>query len=259
MSNNIEQKIKKEFRNREITPSTNSWEILNAKLETNTLVKKNKKLIYFSYAAVFIGLLFGLLFFINNTNDINLTNDKETIIAVKKENLNKIDVIIDNSKKEVKEVAAHQIKKSPESNKTSYASTLKKKKKVEKNIAIAKVKEQQHNNTKEEIAYLPVKNTAELQVALNVANTDVLKAINNKVKPNVTPIKMASTDADIEAMLAKEMATYSQDLSRGFTVEEEDLMLNVANPVEEFHFRNRIKQILIAGVDTVEEFVTNNN
>ena len=92
--NNIENKIKEEFKNREINPNTNSWDKLNFKLNSTQEKKDNKKLIYFRIVAVLIGLLVAFSFFLNgNTNKTN-NNDIELVKTNKEDSK----LIINNKK-----------------------------------------------------------------------------------------------------------------------------------------------------------------
>lgn len=85
--NNIEQKIKKEFQQREIQPSIASWDKLVTKLEDNKSKKKHRLVYFIRIAAVFIGLLIMGTYFFNkknsakefvNTNKIIVKNDTQT-------------------------------------------------------------------------------------------------------------------------------------------------------------------------------------
>ncbi|MEE9349691.1 MAG: hypothetical protein V3U80_06555 [Flavobacteriaceae bacterium] len=279
MDNNIEKKIKKEFKDRTISPDAKSWDLLNAKLDLESVKGRNKKLVFLTYAAVFIGLLFGLLLFINNYKSVPTTN--RNLIVIKNSEVKTIESnefkFVENT---IKVVDAPNEKKP---NKINIIKTVKKRKTIPNSIQKS-VKRMKRTVSKNQIAKFTKSIDETISVYVNkntnfnqTTNAETLANenevvlsngnVNDKASYNTlahkvtikTTTKMQSTNDDIEAMLAKELLSYVKKPALAFTISEDDLLKNNTETKREFQLRDQIKQILIAGVDTVDEFVTNNN
>ncbi len=279
MDNNIEKKIKKEFKDRTISPDAKSWDLLNAKLDLESVKGRNKKLVFLTYAAVFIGLLFGLLLFINNYKSVPTTN--RNLIVIKNSEVKTIESnefkFVENT---IKVVDAPNEKKPY---KINIVKTVKKRKTISNSIQKS-VKRMKRTVSKNQIAKFTKSIDETISVYVNkntnfnqTTNAETLANenevvlsngnVNDKASYNTlahkvtikTTTKMQSTNDDIEAMLAKELLSYVKKPALAFTISEDDLLKNNTETKREFQLRDQIKQILIAGVDTVDEFVTNNN
>lgn len=257
MENNIENNIKKEFQNREITPSNNSWEVLNAKLEVTTSKKENKKWKFLTYAAIFIGLLFSIVTIFNSNNtEIN----KSTIVTIDsikvknpiKEQLNiKENLIKKEDSKIVKVIVKKPLIKSKKqiTKNKSYIDivyVLKKEKVVldDKNTNI-----QNRNNELIAINNNPIK---EEQRKIQISENQQETKINNQKK------KLFSTDNDIDLMLANALSNKQSQKIKYVNIQNTYLQYHVENEVNT-PIGNKILKTLKAGVDTVEEYISSNN
>ena len=96
--NNIEDKIKKEFLQREIKPSKMAWDTLNNKLDKQASEKATNKMVFFRIAVIFIGLLVGFTYFFNTVKNVETTDINNSKVVVTE----KIDTTsINNIKKKV--------------------------------------------------------------------------------------------------------------------------------------------------------------
>lgn len=81
MENNIEKLIRDDFHKRKINPSANALDRLNAKLDTQTNVKRKKFVRIFAFVASIVGLIF-LLQSVFRTTESNISNEVITNIKL---------------------------------------------------------------------------------------------------------------------------------------------------------------------------------
>jgi len=279
--NNIENKIKEEFKNREINPSVNSWDKLNSKLNSTQEKEENKKLIYFRIAAVFIGLLVAFSFFLNsNTNKTN-SNDTELVKANKEDSK----LIINNKKELIKDeteiVKNEDIEDEPILKKEDK---LIKSKHVEQNIievVSVNKKSTPSNNKNNSVKSKSTVQDARILLASNKKeNTQKVKSVfvdkekvekekkdtsilltQNKAIKNKTSTKkrvlMNSSDDDIDKMLALALGE-SKTKKKELIINSNELMLVVENELN-INKRSKILNMIKTGVDTVESIIVSNN
>ena len=280
--NNIENKIKEEFKNREINPSVNSWDKLNSKLNSTQEKEENKKLIYFRIAAVFIGLLVAFSFFLNsNTNKTN-SNDTELVKANKEDSK----LIINNKKELIKDeteiVKNEDIEDEPILKKEDK---LIKSKHVEQNIievVSVNKKSTPSNNKNNSVKSKSTVQDARILLASNKKentqkvksvfvdkekvekekkDTSILLAQNKEVIKNKTTTKkkifMNSSDDDIDKMLALALGE-SKTKKKELIINSNELMLVVENELN-INKRSKILNMIKTGVDTVESIIVSNN
>ena len=267
---NIENKIKQEFQNREIKPSKSAWEVLNAQLEVSTTKKENKKLRFLAYAAVFIGLLFGLTLFLNGnkkTSNTPVIVKENTIPKIEKSKFN------DNNKTE-------QIPNTVQENtkivivKTEVKSVkVKSKTKSVKQQFQQKFVQSEDNNVvasqtkpNETIVNSVVVNTSNNALLANNTNPNKQTPNPKQQTPNTkqqTPNpkpkkKLFSTDADIDLLLATALNKTANNSVREVKIQSSHLQYAVESEIN-IPIGNKILKTLRAGVDTVEEYITSNN
>lgn len=265
MDNNIENKIKKEFQDREIKPSKSAWEVLNAQLEVTSTKKENKKLKFLAYAAVFIGLLFGLLIFLNGNKVIN---NKPVIVDVNEDVMieiptdrnqtidesQKIDTKIIEKKNEV--VAIQKFKKAKKIDKQIRSPKKKVIPRVQHNIKVAnndiKSEEIRKINEKDNIS----DQTQITKVELANINSNVINETNNKSKK--VKKKLFSSDEDIDLLLANALKSDTNKTIKEIKIQTAYLQYSVESEINT-PIGNKILKTLKAGVDTVEEYITSNN
>jgi hypothetical protein len=258
----LENKIKKEFQTKEIQPSNNAWDVLSAQLDVKSTKKENKKLKILAYAAVFIGLLFGLITFLNNNSSKlnqpiivaidsvkvkNIKNKqfniKENLIRI--ENSKIVEVIVKNprikSKKQIKNNKFH----------VGIVNVSKEKKII---LDDKNTNAQSHNNELIAINNNKIKNIAKqkkTQISENQRNLRETKIISKKKK-------LFSSDADIDLMLANALNKNKKNTIQEVNIQSTYLQYAVENEINT-PIGNKILKTLKAGVDTVEEYITSNN
>ncbi len=265
MKNNIENKIKKEFKNREIKPSNNAWEVLNAQLEVTTTKKENKKLKFLAYAAVFIGLLFGLIAFINGnktTVDKPVVVDRDNKIETPNNN-NQITNKSQNSTKKVIEtkneivatkepVKVKNIKKQIKNSKKKVIFNVQKNSQVASNDIIKE--EKQEIISKQNIFKNSQKQITKTE--LSNINSNANNESNNK--PKTVKKKLFSSDEDIDLLLATALKSDTNKTIKNIKIQTAYLQYSVESEINT-PIGNKILKTLKAGVDTVEEYITSNN
>ncbi len=254
----LENKIKQEFQNREIKPSNNSWEVLNAQLEVASTKKENKKWRFWAYAVIFIGLLFSLVVFLN----INKVNDNQYIIVdIDPIKINKPINIKENLIKEKDSKIVKVIIKKPviqskkqKTNNKPYIEIANVSKKEKVVLGDKKINIQNRINELITINNKPskiIKKQNKTQISENQRNLRETKTTNQKKK-------LFSTDADIDLMLANALNKNRKNRIQKVNIQSTYLQYVVENEINT-PIGNKILKTLKAGVDTVEEYITSNN
>jgi hypothetical protein len=273
MNDNIENKIKQEFQNRTIEPSKNAWEKLESKMTIQKVKKEKNRYRFLAYAAIFIGLLFGLLLFLKNGNikNNNIENpiviDNNNTEQVKKDEeilknnveqnesiVDKEEVIVKNNLNNKPNVIRKKIQKVIHENfisKDAVAQVTKNKSDKEKEIKIdSKIIGTEYTSNKIDI----------VQSVVNQNNSDSTKKNNtNKiVVKKVTKIIIVTTDNDINSLLASAMNEVKQENDYELMVNSNSLQYAVESELNK-PLTNKIFKTLKAGVDTVEAIIVSNN
>lgn len=266
MKDNIAQKIKKEFQQRTIKPSSNAWEVLNAQLKVKST--KNKKQWFLAYAAVFIGLLFGFIYLFNTNNT---TNNQPIIVDVendknKNEVQKKSTKIITNVKKDLQ----HDLNKETkiiEQKKEEIAKneSIKKYKKIATNTSKIKNKKTD-NNTNTKLTLQTDKDQFVIVDSNKLKNISIEKnkSIENKPIENKTnKLKkrrklLLSTDDDINKLLASAIERNPKTKVENIQLHSDALKFAVESDIKQ-PLRKKIYKTLVTGVHTVEGFMDNNN
>ncbi|MCF6296076.1 MAG: hypothetical protein L3J25_10365 [Flavobacteriaceae bacterium] len=81
----FEDFLKEKLEQRKLQPSTNAWEKLQSKLDTNQTKKNNKPFWWLGIAASFIGILIVTSVFFNNETDTTIVDTEEAIITIENE------------------------------------------------------------------------------------------------------------------------------------------------------------------------------
>lgn len=268
---NIENIIKKEFQNRAITPNKNAWKILNAQLEVTNAKKENKKRKFLAYAAIFIGLLFSVIIFLNNNAsleqptivDANSTNNKipKTIqekdkktkrdFLVKKQHTEQVKIVknISIKKAKTKIVKKHILNNQIINNTNNIAITKENKSKIDK-----KPKVKNSNNT-----FRIVNNSNTIATNQTIDDKKPNQNTNPKENNKVIKKKLFSTDADIDLLLNNALiASHKTKTVEKVNIQSTYLQYSLENEIHT-PISNKILNTLNAGVDTVEKYITSNN
>jgi len=274
MSDSIENKIKKEFQNRTIEPSKIAWEKLESKMTIQKVKKEKNRYRYLAYAAIFIGLLFGLLLFLKNENSINnnienpividsnskekqIINDEELLknnIEQNESIVKKEEVIVKNNLNNKPNVIRKKIQQVINENfisKEAVAQTTKNKSYKGNDIKIPpKIIVAENVNNQIDIA----------QSAVNQNNIENYKKnIADKIVPKkATKAKIVTTDNDINNLLVSAMNEIKQENGFELIVNSNSLQYAVESELNK-PLTNKIFKTLKAGVDTVEAIIVSNN
>lgn len=269
MKDNIEQKIKKEFQQRTIKPSSNAWEVLNAQLEVKT---KNKTHRFLAYAAVFIGLLFGFVYLFNTNNT---TNNQPIMVDVKNdENKNEIpeksNKIITNVKKELlndlnKDTKIIESKKE-EVAKNESIKTINKYIKVAINTSESRNKKSDNDvnaklNLKTDNNQFIIVDSSKLKnISIEKNKT---KSENESIENKTNKLKkrrklLLSTDDDINKLLASAIERNPKTKVENVQLYSDALKFAVESDMKQ-PLSKKIYKTLVTGVHTVEGFMDNNN
>ena len=264
--NNIENKIKKEFQQREIQPSKQSWENLAYMLDSTKEKKSKKGIIFFKYAAVFIGLLVVASFFFNTDSEIDKKLNKNTELV----DIN--NVKIENDKKEIVSNSNENVDAKIKINLIKDENYLQEKSSVINKNKIYKLKKNSYNNEslaiKEEVN--KIKSTIKTEVNLNnynsiVNNNVVVKKISIPNDEKLIKIKnqkklMNSSDDDIENMLALALNGKNDNANNSININNDSLQLAIENSLyKNRNTKYKIYKVIKAGVDTVESIIVSNN
>ncbi len=254
----FEGKIKRELRDREITPSAGSWDKLSAKLDA-TEEKKKPFVLWMGIAASIIGGILILSLVFNNLIPL----DSPEIVDVPKNEIKLEKTQVENSeeifiptKTEVKQVATAEVEEVEKNQSTPRT----------KGNVIKKIESSQSNrdaravidNTnliKEQTLITPTVVTSDkiLDAKLNDAVANVLSQTKNG---------QIVTDAEVNELLAEAAAKISQeryksDFAVG-KVDPQDLLQDVEFEMDK-SFRDKIFDMLKEGYSKAKTAVANRN
>lgn len=257
MENNVENKIKEEFRNREIQPSVSAWIRLESKMAVVETTKEKNKFRFIAYAAVFVGLLVSVVFFLKQ----NKTSDKGNLVTKTSKNKKTEEISV----KKNKEKENSEIKQENALVKRTQKYLIKKERPIQ--IAINKSKKVTTTNNK-----VVKQNTIPVKVkqVKNIENGMAEKIITHNTLKN-SPIKnqlktqkpkrklMISTDEDINKLLASAVSKKMKiKTNREVAIQQEYVLYKIE---KENHkkFRNKLLDKIKNGVHAVKSYVANNN
>ncbi len=242
MENNIENNIKKAFRNREIQPSANAWKVLEAQLDTAETKRKSIFFKYLAYASIFIGLLLGLYVFINPSKTKKIQKELITkeIPKLKWKNL--------QPKTEITTISTKKEALTPQKN-----TNFKRPKTTHQKIAVKKKKMVLKNAVKKD--GFPQKNTANLTPILLskakkvVDNGNILPVKKKEITipktnlisqgiiaTNTVKKKVFTSDAELDKMLVRAI---SKEMSKKDTFKR---TLNIKNNQVLYSLENEINK-----------------
>jgi hypothetical protein len=275
MGSNIEKKIQDEFSKREIQPSKSAWEILQLQLDAKVIQKKKNHFKYLSYAAIFVGLLFGLLFFLNGNDSNNPQKNIPEIVDVKKNKekesnktleKNKIDLpqedqIVKTNKAEIKNSTNNsknqQIQKTTKYNevlannetKTSQNEIINTKS-SDKKIALISENDQSvavNSDNKKS-------SDTEIKQEENTFNTEKIASVQAKKRRKL----MLSTDSDIDQLLASALKNNTKTKIENVQLQSDALQFAAESDMKQ-SLSKKVYKTLVTGVHTVDEYLNNNN
>lgn len=144
---NFEKQVQQKLGNREIKPSTNSWDRLDAMLSVQEKPKKTKRFFWLNIAASFIIFASIGYYFYNLNSNIETTHGESIIVDVekKKESINRReskviteDVLVTNDKVEETSKPANHLKSSTINNQQSIVNNLKEVSNINQSLEKAK-------------------------------------------------------------------------------------------------------------------------
>ena len=257
-TNDFIKESKKILQNSTIQPSEQAWEKMNAMLDQGSKKKKRKKLIFWTYAAAFAGLLFGLSVLFknekpldNHTNSIVIqTNDTINANDIKQKLLEKKQVEEELLASQNEEVMNEEI-----SNNTKIS------KKKENQITIKKT-QQDYANTKKVIVIIPQIRTVnklnnEETVLADATIKSEKKLTEKHNAKNKKPVFNTSDDA-ISALLADALTKENTSKKYQLHVAENTLQKTAATKGD-MTVNKFLKNIVKVGVDTAENIITAND
>jgi len=261
--NNIEEKIKKEFQQREIQPSIIAWDKLADRLDQSESKKKNKLVFMLKIAAVFIGLLVVVSFFINQNKEVKAIDKiKNTLVhseIKKKYNTPNSDVLEANNDKTTETnqaiVAASKQKQSLKKNEstrkiTNISQINLSNKEFQKQIVQSNKK---LNSTSKKENHFEVNREEKVNdIAINKNKTYKL---SNQAP--IKKIKMNSSDDDIDLLLANALKNNEKVQ---FEIEVKDKQLQyAAEKTLKTSLKYKVYQTIKSGVNSVIVYNKNKN
>ncbi|MFT6749456.1 MAG: hypothetical protein ACI9XR_000746 [Flavobacterium sp.] len=236
-SNNIENQIKQKLANREIQPSGQTWDRLDAML-TVAEEKKSKKVLfwnpkYFTIAAAFV--LIGTLVFINfSENNITISTPENTV------------VIKENTENEKQDSYDAEIVVAP------TESVI-----VEKSVAVVKTleKSESNKNTKTPIINQKTNVILKSNPSTNSEIASIEKNVNSKEQELIFAKTKVISDSDLLASIDKASKTNN---SKTIQVSSRSLLYEVTSEINQ-EYRETNFQKLKRNFETVKVAISNRN
>ncbi len=253
MENKINDKIKKHFRNREITPNPNLWNALETKLELEQTKQKSNWYKKLAYASMFIGFLFGMYLFLN-TKDAKNINKRITVTPVKKVKSTQI------KQNQVKEVIVKKSVKVKVKNYPARVKSYRKKSSLKLTSVIAK------NTSSKTATQGVITEKASLKTQIvDVAKIDSVKEKNNQTSLVVnTPKKIKKkrnpiSDKELNSLLAIAVSQENaKDTANNILrIKKQQVLYSVENEINK-PLSNKVIKTLLAGARTVDNYISNN-
>lgn len=244
MENNIENNIKKEFHNREITPNPALWQILDFKLELQESKKKRNLFKYLAYASIFIGLLLALGWYFKTSKKIKTTN----FITIQKPTISKDKKTKQPYKKAVEEPVKIPKKTIAIQQKEKQVKLGKKNRLVAQNAIKEAILKQ---NFKQEFNESPS--------VKEKSNTPIQKEVIVVVTKSIEKKKQPISEQDIEQLLAQKVAELQKkDTSKKTITISTDYVLYALEKERNIPLKKKILKTLIAGAQAVDNHISNN-
>ncbi len=233
MENNIEELIRKDFHKREITPSENALEHLNAKLDAQQVKPKRKKLIKFlGYVASIVGLIF-ILQLVLQEGEVPKTQE-EVNTAIGSKDTTTIPVIEDVVVvKQFEEAYKNNVEK--ESIKTT---------KVRKKIEASFQEDSMQDAVKGKVA--------EVKTSIVQSNHK-----NTALYGDTITVKEA-TDAELDALLAEASLTLVREKGDSIVVNSKSMLYEIEVEINK-PLPEKVYLTLKTGATTLKELVKTNN
>lgn len=250
----FEDKIKRQLRDREIAPSTGSWDKLSAKLDASQ-EKKRPFVFWMSIAASIIGGILILSLVFNNApiDSPEIVDAPKEDVKLERTPVNTSEEIITPTEEEVVQVAASNVKKEPITPKSNITSPPVKQEQQNKREALAVIDNK--SLLKEQSLITPSAITSDkiLDVKLNEALSSVLTKTENG---------QTVTDAEVNKLLNEAASKISQEryktnLAVG-KVNPQDLLQDVEIEMDN-SFRDKIFEMLKEGYSKAKTAVANRN
>lgn len=249
----FEDKIKRQLRDREISPSAGNWEKLSARLDTPQ-PKKKPFVLWMGIAASIIGgiLILSLVFNSSTLNSPEIVDVPHKEIEADKAS----GEIFNSTYKETEQFATseeNEVKEEPIPSKTETTDSNRKERSRNKREAIAVI------DNKKLISHQSLAISAEpsanksLTLKLNDALTNIIATVENG--PTVTDAEVNELLAEAAAKISKE--SYKTDFAVG-KVNPQDLLQDVEFEMDN-SFRDKIFEILKEGYSKARTAVANRN
>ncbi len=261
MENNIENNIKKAFRNREIQPSTNAWKVLEAKLNTAETKQKSMFFKYLAYASIFIGLLLGLYVYINpfKTKKTQKELITKEIPKLKFKNLQpKSEIVIASTKKETTTLQKNNKQIVIKTKKKKPKITLKKddfsKKNSEKTTQIVFKKLKKVVKKENKIPIMKKQNSIYI---IDNNNKIVVKHIDKDTKIKK---KLFTSDAELNQLLISAInleKSKKNTTKPSLNIKNEQLLYSLENEINK-PIKTKLLDKLLKGAKTVDTYLSRN-
>ncbi len=258
-TNDFIKESKKILQNSTIQPSEQAWEKMNAMLDQTAKKKKRKKLIFWTYAAAFVGLLFGLTILFKTDKKI-IDDSINTIViqAADTINANGIKQKLLEEKQVEEGLLASQ---KEEVMKEGISNSTKISKRKEKQITIKNTQQDYAKTKKVIVITTQIKTVNKLDNEETVlANTTIKsekKVTEKQNAKNKKPIFNTSDDA-ISALLADALTKENTSKKYQLHVAENTLQKTAATKGD-MTVNKFLKNMIKAGVDTAENIITAND
>ncbi len=275
----LEDTMKERLEERRLEPTSAAWERISGKLEVAQETKKNKRVLWMSIAASFVGgLIIAVLFFqntsINEAPSIVTTpeTDVDTQViedAKRTPQSNKEQIIVD----QIAEVTPDQNSFSKNddvvsmANNSSKQSTQSKVVKKKENISIVQkemIASQNKKEVKESIAIVNETIDTKEEVLIENASSQFDTAISNKVNEIVAQVehKSSVSDKELDALLKdaqREIISTQIFNKKTNKVDANALLLDVEAEVDPASFREKIFDALKDGFEKARTAVADRN
>ena len=240
MENNIEDLIRDDFHKREIQPNANSFERLNAKLETQATNKRRRIVRVLAYAVSFIGLVFIL-------QSVFKTNDKITNEQI----ITNVDIIDSVKVPIVKENTSIAEEESEIKELIDEVSTIKKSRKT---IAI---KESRMTNSQEKLPLKALKYETAKKELVVVESIDKESIILNDTSRERLKTKEI-TDEELDALLVAASQSLSKNSRDSIAINARSMLYEIEVEINK-PLPEKVLLTLKTGATTIKELVRSNN
>lgn len=274
----LEDNMKERLEERTIEPTMAAWDKISSKLDVEQGAKKNRRVLWMSIAASFVGgALIALFVFQNmdtmdtspeivNTNNESLFLDptEETVKdqEVKNQNLQQLEeAVVQETSTSAQEL---EVEKQKDKTKSVSKQNIKTASSgINERTAIAQ-NTKETTNVKQEAVIVSVQKQ-EIQKTTAVKDPkDIEKIITQNVEEAVAQVedKESVTDAEIEALLKnaqRDIISKKIINQNTNTVDANALLLDVEAEVAPTSFRNKIFDAVVEGFEITRDAVANRN